>query len=208
MTTQITVVAGATGRQGGAVARALLTRGRKVRALVRDPSSAAARRLADAGATVLRGDLDEPASLAEPLTGAHAVFSIETADYTNLMGDNEVRRARNLVNASRRAGVVHVVHSSVSGTGNDDPGAFDAARWGAFPAHYWRSKIEAESIVRSGGFDAWTIVRPATFMENLLPPSMWLAEFTSNRLAVVNDHDRIRPWVAVADIATATLAAL
>jgi uncharacterized protein YbjT (DUF2867 family) len=201
------LVTGATGNQGGAVARALLAEGRPVRALVRDPSSAAARALATAGATLVRGDLDDPASLKEAVTGAGAVFSLETADYANLMADSEVRRARNLVAASRAAGVAQIVHTSVSGAGDDDPAAFDAQRWGAFPAHYWRSKIEAERAVREAGFPAWTILRPAAFMENLRQPSIWFAGFTSNRLGVVNDLDLPRPWVAVRDIATAALAA-
>jgi nucleoside-diphosphate-sugar epimerase len=123
------------------------------------------------------------------------------------MADSEVRRARNLVAASRAAGVTQIVHTSVSGAGDDDPAAFDAQRWGAFPAHYWRSKIEAERAVREAGFPAWTILRPAAFMENLRQPSIWFAGFTSNRLGVVNDLDLPRPWVAVRDIATAALAA-
>lgn len=208
MTTEPVLVTGATGNQGGAVTRALLAAGRPVRALVRDPSSDAARRLAAAGATLVRGDLDDPASLKGPAAGAGAVFSLETADYANLMADFEVQRARNLVAASREAGIEQIVHSSVSGAGNDEPGAFDEERWGAFPAHYWRSKIEAERVVREAGFCTWTILRPAGFMENLKQPSLWFAQFTSDRLTVVNDLDVARPWIAVQDIGKATLAAL
>ena len=53
------LVTGATGRQGGAVARHLLKRGHRVRALTRDPSKSAARALAGMGAEVVRGDLDD-----------------------------------------------------------------------------------------------------------------------------------------------------
>jgi uncharacterized protein YbjT (DUF2867 family) len=208
MTSEPVLVTGATGNQGGAVARALLVAGRPVRALVRDPSSAPALRLAAAGATLVHGDLDDPASLKEAVTGATAVFSMVTADYANLMADFEVQRARNLVTASREAGIEQIVHSSVSGTGNDDPEAFEEERWGAFPAHYWHSKIESERVVRAAGFPVWTILRPATFMENLKQPSLWFAGFTSNRLTVVNDLDVPRPWIAVQDIGTATLPAL
>ncbi|GHJ32665.1 hypothetical protein TPA0910_70980 [Streptomyces hygroscopicus subsp. sporocinereus] len=131
MTTHPVLVTGATGNQGGAVARALLDAGRPVRALVRDPSSEAAVRLAAAGATLVRGDLDDPASLKEAAAGATAVFSMETANFANLMADFEVQRARNLVTVSREAGIEQIVHFSVSGTGTDDPGAFDEERWGA-----------------------------------------------------------------------------
>ncbi|WBB97786.1 MULTISPECIES: NmrA family NAD(P)-binding protein [unclassified Solwaraspora] len=51
------LVIGTTGKQGGATARALLDRGVAVRALV-------------------RGDLDDPASLLAAATGADGVFSI------------------------------------------------------------------------------------------------------------------------------------
>ncbi len=207
MTTRPVLITGATGNQGGAVARALLAAGRPIRALVRDPSSAGAASLAEAGATLVRGDLDDPASLDEAAAGAGAVFSLETANYADLMADFEVQRVRNLVAAGRRAGIEQIVHSSVSGAGNDDPGAFDE-RWGAFPAHYWRSKIAAEAVVREAGFRHWTILRPAGFMENLKQPSLWFAGYTSNRLTVVNDLDTPRPWIAVKDIGTATLAAV
>jgi nucleoside-diphosphate-sugar epimerase len=57
------LVIGATGQQGGATARHLLERDRMVRALVRDPASPAARALRRAGADLVVGDLDDPASL-------------------------------------------------------------------------------------------------------------------------------------------------
>jgi len=100
------------------------------------------------------------------------------------------------------------VHSSVSGAGVDDPEAFDEERWGAFPPHYWRSKLEAERVVAEAGFPVWTILRPSSFLENLRPPSIWFAGFTSDRLAAVSDLDAARPWVTVRDIGTATLAAI
>ena len=201
------LVTGATGKQGGAVARALLQEGRPVRALVRDPSSAGAQRLAEAGAELAQGDLDDPASLPPALTGVEAVFSIETANYADIMADFEVQRARNLVDAARSAGVRQIVHSSVSGAGVQDPAAFDAERWGAFPVHYWRSKQEAEEVVRRSGVASWTILRPATFMENLQAPSIWFIGFTSDQLAFAGSRDLPRPWVAVDDIGAAARAA-
>jgi len=57
------LVTGATGHQGCATARHLLAHGAAVRALVRDPKSAAARRLASIGAELVVGDMDDGASL-------------------------------------------------------------------------------------------------------------------------------------------------
>src|SRR5258708_38971699 len=62
------LVAGATGGQGGKVARALLGRGHLVLALTGDPGSEAAAALAREGAVLVRGDFDDPASLRAALT--------------------------------------------------------------------------------------------------------------------------------------------
>lgn len=70
------LVTGATGNQGGATARRLLAGGRPVRALVRDSAAPAAAALAAAGAELVRGDLDNLASLAQALDGAAAVFGV------------------------------------------------------------------------------------------------------------------------------------
>src|SRR5215831_3467085 len=57
------LVAGATGRLGGPLADRLLDRGHRVRALTRDPGSAAADRLRQSGAHIVAGDLDDPSGL-------------------------------------------------------------------------------------------------------------------------------------------------
>src|SRR5689334_25115588 len=68
------LVIGATGQQGGATARSLLERGWETKAFVRDPESAGAVALREAGATLAVGNLDDPASLAAAMEGAHGVF--------------------------------------------------------------------------------------------------------------------------------------
>jgi uncharacterized protein YbjT (DUF2867 family) len=72
------LVLGATGRQGSAVTAALLDRGARVRALVRDPASARARRLGAYGVEIVAGALDDRASLAAAMRGARAVFALIT----------------------------------------------------------------------------------------------------------------------------------
>ncbi|MGW5519174.1 NmrA family NAD(P)-binding protein [Nocardia africana] len=59
----LVLVTGATGKQGGATARALLSRNVGVRILVRDPAAAEARELAALGAQVTVGDFDAPDTL-------------------------------------------------------------------------------------------------------------------------------------------------
>lgn len=201
------LVTGATGKQGGAVVRTLLASGVSVHALVRDIDSERAAALGTLGAVLVRGDLDDVASLKAALDGARAVFSVQSPDVTDLMGDSEVRHGRNLVQAARTADVEHFVHTSVSGAGTVDVEHFDVPRWGAHTRHYYRSKAAVEDLMRTAGFPQWTILRPATFMENFIRPSFYFAGMTSNRLLVAVDPDARLPFVAVDDIGTVAAAA-
>ncbi|KIW15171.1 hypothetical protein PV08_05216 [Exophiala spinifera] len=75
--TKTIAVLGATGTQGGSVARTFLTLpGWTVRAITRTPSSAAAQTLASSGAEVFQADLDDPKSLDAAFSGAHAIFAV------------------------------------------------------------------------------------------------------------------------------------
>ena len=65
----LVLVAGATGRQGGAVVRHLRAKGWKLRALTRNPDSYAARQLAERGIELVQGDLDDPGSLERAARG-------------------------------------------------------------------------------------------------------------------------------------------
>ena len=99
------LITGATGVQGGALARALLGRGRAVRALTRRPDAAAARAVADAGAEVVAGDLLDRPSLDRALAGVDAVFAVGTPYESG--PDAEIRQGVTLVDAARAAGVGH-----------------------------------------------------------------------------------------------------
>jgi uncharacterized protein YbjT (DUF2867 family) len=107
----IVLVTGATGAQGGGVARHLLAGGRfAVRCLTRNPTSDRAAALKRAGAEVVAGDLDDPASLRAALDGCHAAFGV-----TNFWEhfDDEERQGRNLIDALAAANLRHVVLSTL-----------------------------------------------------------------------------------------------
>ncbi|NUS45513.1 MAG: NmrA family NAD(P)-binding protein, partial [Mycobacteriaceae bacterium] len=78
---ELILVTGATGKQGGATARALLADGRRVRALVRDPAAPAAEALAAAGAELAVGDFDAPDTLAPALKDASGIFLVPPAAF-------------------------------------------------------------------------------------------------------------------------------
>lgn len=169
------LVTGATGMQGGAVARAALRAGMAVTALVRDPESVAARQLAAEGIQLATGNLEDPDSLHEACSGQDAVFSVQLAPSRD--ADSERRQGTNLAQAAAAAGVRHLVHTSVSGTGwratHPDVEAGPMA-------NYWSSKEDVEETVRTAGV-AYTILKPAFFLDNFLEPkASWMFPLLTN----------------------------
>lgn len=166
------LVTGATGTQGGATVDALLDAGMPVRALVRDPASAAARKLSERGVTLCAGDFDDTVLLDKAVEGVFGVFSMQL---TPLPGDpdSEVRTGRKLIEAARRAGVVQFVHTSVARAG--DQASFAGWSEGRWTKGYWDSKSAVNSLVRVAGFDHWTVLKPAFMIENFIPPkAVWM----------------------------------
>ncbi len=109
-------VFGATGRQGGGVARALLAQRRwRVRAVTRQPRSAAAQWLAAGGAELCRADFDDPASLARALQGASGAFCM-TGGCEHGDARRELQQARHLADAAAAAGVTRLVWSTQEDT--------------------------------------------------------------------------------------------
>ncbi|MFC8275560.1 NmrA/HSCARG family protein [Streptomyces sp. NPDC057271] len=178
------MVLGGTGRQGGAVARELLRRGHAVRALVRDPAKEEARALAEAGAVLVRGDLDDEASLAAAMDGVHGVFSVQT--FRGPGGcEAEERQGRAVADAAVRAGVKHFVYSSVGGADRDTR------------VPHFESKLRIEEYLRSLDLPL-TVLRPVMFHDILLDIAprrvqdelvlaMWLDPETSVQLIATSD---------------------
>lgn len=108
---RIILVVGATGQQGGSVARHLLARGQAtVRCLTRDGRSMRAGELRQAGAEVVEGDLDDPASLQRALRGCSGLFGV--TDYWEHF-DREVEQGRHLAEAAATAGIEFAVFSTL-----------------------------------------------------------------------------------------------
>ncbi|GAA1694646.1 NmrA family NAD(P)-binding protein [Streptomyces yatensis] len=198
------LVTGATGQQGGATARALLSAGVPVRALVRDPATERARAVAALGAELVTGDLLDLDSVRRAAEGARAVFSIQMPDLNDLQGDSEWVQGRNLIDAARDAGVAQFVHTSVSGAGQHHtaPG-WAEGRWAALE-HYYATKTGLQDRVREAGFRHWTLLKPAFFMENFLS---LLPNGPEGGLATVLQPGTELALIAVADIGTAAAAA-
>jgi uncharacterized protein YbjT (DUF2867 family) len=152
MNTKLILVTGATGQQGGAVARHLLKRpGFAVRALTRDPFKLASDKLAKAGAKLVRGDLDNTASVRDAVEGVYGVFSVQNFMETGFEG--EIRQGKTLADIAKKAGVKHFVYSSV----------VSADRQTGLP--HFESKWAIEQHLRQAGLP-YTILRPGFFMQN------------------------------------------
>jgi uncharacterized protein YbjT (DUF2867 family) len=153
MNNKIIAVAGATGQQGGAVARKLLAEGWKVRALTRNRDKPAAQELASLGAEVVAGDMDQRAELDAAFQGVYGVFSVQNFWLPNVGFEGEIRQGKNVADAAKAAGVQHLVYSSVG-----------AAHRGMGQKHF-ESKWIIEQHIQALGIP-YTILRPVAFMDN------------------------------------------
>ena len=205
------LVTGATGRQGGATARALLAAGVPVRALVRDPGTERARAVQALGAELVRGDLHDRDSVVRAATGARAVFSVQMPEITSagFDFDGEVRQGVNLVEGAKAAGVPQFVHTSVTGAGQhtEAPG-WAEGRWASMEP-VLGAKSAVQDAVRAAGFPHWTLLKPGFFMENFLPSMAFLFPrgIEGGLVSVLKPGTRLS-LIAVEDIGRAAAAAV
>ena len=179
---KVILVTGATGTQGGAVARELLKRGYVVRGLTRNPESDRARTMADLGATMVLGDFDDPESLADAMQDAYGVFAV--TNFWEHGYDKEVAHGVQLIDAAKAAGIEHFVFTSVAGA--DD--------YTGIP--HFDSKGEIEVYLRESGIK-YSIVRPVEFMDNV---AYLRKQLLSGTYYDPRDSGRTHQWIAASDI--------
>lgn len=150
------LVTGATGQQGGATAKELLAAGHKVYAMTRNPDGAAAKALADAGAHIVQGDLNDEASLRAALQGMWGVFAVQNTWEAGVEGEEE--QGKRIADLAKQSGVQHFVYASV-GSAHEATGI-----------PHFDNKFRVEETIRGLGLPSFTIVRPVFFMENLASP--------------------------------------
>jgi len=182
---KVVVVTGATGRQGGAVARHLLADGWQVRALTRKPDSPPARAMAARGAEVVAADMMEPASLDRAFHDAYGIYSVQTGWDDGFPA--EVTQGKNVADAAQRAGVRHVVYGSAgigkAGTGIDS----------------WESKVAVTAHMKRLGLPL-TVLRPTAFMELMSDKAFYPAVSTWHVMPKLMGEDRPVPWLSVDDL--------
>jgi uncharacterized protein YbjT (DUF2867 family) len=153
---RIVLITGATGQQGGAIARELAGKGFTLRAMTRKPQGAPAQALAKLGAEIVTSDLDDAASLGRALEGAWGVFSVQNTWEAGV--EREEEQGKRLARLAREKGVQHFVYASVG----------SAQRKTGIP--HFENKWRIEETVRGLKFPSHVILRPAFFMENLTTP--------------------------------------
>lgn len=186
MSEDIIAVVGATGQQGGAVARKLLADGWKVRGLTRDRDKVAARELATSGVEIVPGDMEKPDQLEAAFKGAYGAFSVQNYWLPEVGFEGEIRQGKNVADAAKVAGLRHLVYSSVA-----------AAQRGMGQKHF-ESKWIIEQYIQSLNIPC-TILRPVAFMEN----------YNRNRAQILNGYlpgRGIRPGKATQIIAVEDIA--
>jgi uncharacterized protein YbjT (DUF2867 family) len=179
---RLIVVAGATGKQGGAVARSLLDRGFRIRALTRNPQKPEAQALADWGAEVVQGDMEDRSAMERALEGACGVFAVQ--NYWESGYEGELQQGKTVADSAKAAGVEHFVYSSV-GSAHRQTGL-----------SHFESKWEVENHMRELDL-RYTILRPVFFMQNW---EMMRGMVLGGTLAQPLDPDKPFQQVAVEDI--------
>jgi uncharacterized protein YbjT (DUF2867 family) len=178
-------VLGATGRQGGQVARRLLQDGWSVRAVTRTPDGPKAAELRRLGAHVVHADLEDRASLDEAFADVYGLYSVQLPHSGSM--EIEVRQGRNAGNAAARAGVSHVVYGSA--------GLDDRTRG----IEQWDAKIEIARGFRELGLPL-TILRPMAFMELMTDPAYFPQSSTWYAMPKLLGEDYRVAWISVQDI--------
>lgn len=170
------LVTGATGKQGGAVIKALISDPPafpyRILGLTRNTASAAAQLLASKpNVELIAGDLDDCPAIFEAAGGAGSiwgVFSVQLpARGKNVAKDREEKQGFALVDAAVANGVSHFVYSSVDRGGSDSDN--DPTNVPHFVSKY---DIEKHLEDKAGSGMSWTILRPVAFMDNLTADMM------------------------------------
>jgi len=151
------LVTGATGQQGGALAKLLLQKNHKVYALVRNIQSSAAQELKKEGANLVKGDLNNLDSLEQAVNGIDSIFLMGTPFEDGIEG--EIRRGKMMPDIAKEKNIKHLVYSSVA----------NADKNTGIP--HFDSKYKVEQHIQNLGIP-YTIIGPTFFMENLLGPGL------------------------------------
>ncbi|HEY3370515.1 MAG TPA: NmrA/HSCARG family protein [Prolixibacteraceae bacterium] len=184
---KIIVVFGATGSQGGGLARAILNDPNSefsVRAVTRDPNSDKAKELAHMGAEVVAGEIDDLQSIKRALTGAYGAYFV-TFFWAHFSPEKEKEEARNMAEAAKEAGLTHVIWSTLEDTRLYVP--LDDNRMptlhGKYKVPHFDGKGESDQYFLDAGLPV-TFLLPSYYWENMLYFGMGPKKGADGKLAI------------------------
>jgi uncharacterized protein YbjT (DUF2867 family) len=168
---KIIAVMGATGAQGGGLVRAILADKSapfRARAITRDVNSEKARELADAGAEVVAADLDDAPSLDRAFAGAYGAFCV-TFFWEHFSPEKETAHAKAMAQAAKRAGLQHVIWSTLEDTRRFVPLSDSRmpTLMGKYKVPHFDSKGEADRYFTEAGVPT-TFLVTSFYWENLI----------------------------------------
>jgi uncharacterized protein YbjT (DUF2867 family) len=170
-TKKIITIFGATGAQGGGLARSILADPNgpfAVRAVTRDVDSDAARSLADAGAEVVAANLDDAAAVERAFAGAYGAYCV-TFFWAHFSPERELAEARLMAQAAQAAGLQHVIWSTLEDTRRwmqlDDPRM--PTLMGRYKVPHFDAKGEADQFFRDAGVPT-TFLLTSFYWDNLI----------------------------------------
>lgn len=204
MDNKIIVVAGATGAQGGGIARAILadpTGGFAVRALTRDVNSDKARALAEMGAEVVAANVDEAASLKTAFRGAYGAYCV-TFFWDHFSPDREKAQALNMAQAAKDAGVKHIIWSTFEDTRQSIPLSDDRmpTLQGKYKVPHFDAKAEANAYFTDRNLPT-TFLLTSFYWENLIYFGMGPKKGPDGKLSfTLPMGDKKLPGIAASDI--------
>ena len=204
MPAPLITIFGATGAQGGGLARNILARNKadyRVRAVTRKPDGDAAKELAQLGAEIAVADLDDAASVQRAMAGSHGVYCV-TNYWEHLSPEKELKQAETLAEAARQAGVAHVIWSTLEDTRRFVPadGRRMPVLMGTYNVPHFDAKGEANRFFTERGLPV-TLLHTSFYWDNLIHFGMGPQRSPDGSLIfVLPMADKPLPGIAVADI--------
>jgi uncharacterized protein YbjT (DUF2867 family) len=181
--TKTIFVTGVTGNQGSSVAKNLLEKGYTVIGLTRDPDSEKSQALKNAGAELIKGDLNSPETYKDRLRDVQGVFSMQT--YAHGI-DKELVQGIQLANHAKESGVKHFLYTSISGCDLQT----------GIP--HWEIKHQIENHIKAIGLP-YTIIRPVSFYQNFLFPQV-SSRINKGKLVTPTVANRTMQFISTDDI--------
>ena len=201
---KIIAVVGATGSQGGGLARAILNDpagGFTVRAITRNANSESARQLAKLGADVVAADVDDAQSMRQAFAGASAAYCV-TFFWAHFSPEKELSQAWIMAETAKHAGVGHVIWSTLEDTRKWVPlsDARMPTLMGKYKVPHFDAKGEANHFFVDAGVPT-TYLLTSFYWDNLINFGMGPKRGPDGKLTfTLPMGDKMLPGIAAEDI--------